>query len=82
MESIDSRIPKESKQVGFSDKQCALCKKHGGPYKSHNTRDCCKFNPMVLLPKAMGAQEAQEETDLQTSTFHIRENVKGQILLR
>jgi hypothetical protein len=38
--------------------------------------------PMVLLPKAMGAQEAQEETDLQTSTFHIRENVKGQILLR
>jgi hypothetical protein len=45
MESIDSRIPKKSKQVGFSDKQCALCKKHDGPHKSHNTRDCCKFNP-------------------------------------
>ena len=42
---IDSRIPKKSKQVGFSDKQCALCKKHGGPYKSHNTHDCCKFDP-------------------------------------
>ena len=27
MESIDSRIPKKSKQVGFSDKHCALCKK-------------------------------------------------------
>jgi hypothetical protein len=45
MESIDSCTPKKSKQVGFSDKQCALCKKHGGPYKSHNTRDCHKFNP-------------------------------------
>ena len=45
MESIDSRIPKKSKQVGFSDKQCVLCKKHVGPYKSQNTRDCHKFNP-------------------------------------
>ena len=33
MESIDSLIPQKSKQVGFSDKQCALCKKQGGPYK-------------------------------------------------
>jgi hypothetical protein len=45
MESMDSHIPKKPKQVGFSDKQCALCKKHGGPYKSHNTHDFCKFNP-------------------------------------
>jgi len=45
MEPIDSHIPKKPKQVGFSDKQCTLCKKHGGPYKSHNTHDCCKFNP-------------------------------------
>jgi hypothetical protein len=37
MESIDSCIPKKSKQVGFSDKQCTLCKKHGGPHKSNNT---------------------------------------------
>jgi len=44
MESIDSCIPKKSNQVGLSDKQCALCKKHGGLYKSHNTRDCRKFN--------------------------------------
>jgi len=42
MESIDSRIPKKSKQVGFSDNQCALCKKHGGPHKLLNTRDCHK----------------------------------------
>ena len=44
MECIDSRIPKKSEEVGFSDKQCVLCKKHGGPYKSHNTHDCHKFN--------------------------------------
>jgi hypothetical protein len=44
MESIDSHIPQKPKKVGFSDKQCILCKKHGRPYKSHNTRDCCKFN--------------------------------------
>jgi hypothetical protein len=37
MESIDSRIPQKSKQVGFSDKHCAVCKKHGRPQKSHNT---------------------------------------------
>ena len=43
MESIDSRIPKKPK-VGFSDKHCALCKKHGGPYKSHVTHDCRKYN--------------------------------------
>jgi hypothetical protein len=44
MESMDSCIPKKPKQEGFSDKQCTLCKKHGGPYKSHNTRDYHMFN--------------------------------------
>lgn len=44
MESIDSHIPKKAKQVGFSEKHCALCKKHGGSHKSHNTRDCRKYN--------------------------------------
>ena len=32
----------------FSEKQgekhCLLCKKHGGPFKSHNTHDCHHFN--------------------------------------
>ena len=45
MESMDSCIPKKPKQVGFSDKQCTLCKKHGGPYKLHNTHDCRRVNP-------------------------------------
>ena len=44
MESIDSRIPKKPKKVTWSEKHCVLCKKHGGPHKSHNTRDCRRYN--------------------------------------
>eukprot|EP00804_Cyclotella_cryptica_P020187 CCRYP_010891-RA/>CCRYP_010891-RA protein AED:0.41 eAED:1.00 QI:0/0/0/1/0/0/4/0/316 len=44
MESMDSRIPKKPKKVGWTDKHCVLCKKHRGPHKSHNTRDCCQNN--------------------------------------
>eukprot|EP00804_Cyclotella_cryptica_P008124 CCRYP_004607-RA/>CCRYP_004607-RA protein AED:0.43 eAED:0.97 QI:0/0/0/1/0/0/3/0/532 len=44
MESIDSRIPKKPKKVGWTDNHCVLCKKHGGPHKSHNTRDCRRYN--------------------------------------
>ena len=44
MESIDSCVHKKSKTVGYSDKHCALCKKHGGSHKSHNTCDCRKYN--------------------------------------
>ncbi len=38
---IDStvRVPKK---VCFK-KHCDLCKKHGGAYTMHNTRDCCRF---------------------------------------
>ena len=44
VESIDSRIPKKTKKKGWADKHCVLCKKHEGPFKSHNTRDCHCFN--------------------------------------
>ena len=44
MESIDSQTPKKPKKVGWTDKHCVLCKKHGGPFKRHNTRDCRCFN--------------------------------------
>jgi hypothetical protein len=33
------RVPKK---VRF-EKYCDLCKKHGGAYTMHNTRDCCRF---------------------------------------
>jgi hypothetical protein len=30
------------KKVCF-EKHCNLCKKHGGTYTTHNTRECCRF---------------------------------------
>ncbi len=30
------------KKVHF-EKRCDLCKKHGGAYTTHNTRDCCRL---------------------------------------
>ncbi len=44
MESIDSRIPKKPKKVGWTNKHCVLCKKYEGPFKSHNMCDCHCFN--------------------------------------
>jgi hypothetical protein len=44
MESEDSRIPKKPKKVGWTEKHCVLCKKHGGMHKTHNTRDCRWYN--------------------------------------
>jgi hypothetical protein len=44
MESEDSRIPKKPKKVGWTEKHCVLCKKHGGAHKTHNTRDCRRYN--------------------------------------
>jgi hypothetical protein len=35
-----ARVPKK---VHF-EKHCNLCKKHGGAYTMHNTRDCHRFN--------------------------------------
>jgi hypothetical protein len=34
-----ARVPKK---VQF-EKHCNLCKRHGGAYTMHNTRDCCRF---------------------------------------
>jgi hypothetical protein len=34
------RVPKK---VRFTEKHCDLCKKHGGAFTTHNTRECCRF---------------------------------------
>ncbi len=31
------------KKVPFTEKHCNLCKKHGGTFTTHNTRECCRF---------------------------------------
>jgi len=33
------RVPKKVR----TERNCDLCKKHGGAYTTHNTRDCCHF---------------------------------------
>jgi hypothetical protein len=38
-----ARVPKK---IQF-EKHCNLCKKHGGVYTMHNTRDCCRFKKDV-----------------------------------
>ena len=30
--------------MGWTEKHCVLCKKHGGAHKTHNTRDCRRYN--------------------------------------
>eukprot|EP00804_Cyclotella_cryptica_P022218 CCRYP_017950-RA/>CCRYP_017950-RA protein AED:0.35 eAED:0.85 QI:0/0/0/1/0/0.5/2/139/459 len=56
MESMDSRIPKKPKKVGWTKKHCVLCKKHGGLHKSHNTRDCRRYNKDGTPIKKNGVQ--------------------------
>eukprot|EP00804_Cyclotella_cryptica_P022128 CCRYP_011604-RA/>CCRYP_011604-RA protein AED:0.46 eAED:1.00 QI:0/0/0/1/1/1/2/0/154 len=56
MESMDSRIPNKPKKVGWTDKHCVLCKKHGGPHKSHNTVTAVVITKTVLRSRRMGAQ--------------------------
>ena len=34
-----ARVPKKA----CAEKHCNLCKKHGGAYTTHNTRDCHRF---------------------------------------
>jgi hypothetical protein len=62
MESIDYYIPKKSKQVGFSNKQYALCKKHSRPHKLHNTCDYRRYNPDgTPIKRDGGAGSAQRK---------------------
>ena len=41
MSSSTDRIPKKAKS--FSERFCQLCKTHGGPHTTHNTKDCRKY---------------------------------------
>jgi hypothetical protein len=82
MESIKSCIPQKSKQVGFSDNQCALCKNMTGHTNHTILMTVASLIPTVLLSTGMGAQEVHKEMDMQTKTSQKKENKKGQILLR
>jgi hypothetical protein len=47
-----ARVPKK---VHF-EKNCDLCKKHGGVYTTHNTCDCCRFK-----------KDGKEKSDFRTA---------------
>ncbi len=55
MESEDSRIPKKPKKVGWTEKHCVLCKKHGDAYTTHNTPECRHYNKDGTLIKKIGS---------------------------
>ena len=48
MESIDSLIPKKLKTVGWTDKHCVLCKKHGGHSRDTTCASVVVLKRMVL----------------------------------
>eukprot|EP00804_Cyclotella_cryptica_P022670 CCRYP_012474-RA/>CCRYP_012474-RA protein AED:0.48 eAED:0.48 QI:0/-1/0/1/-1/1/1/0/81 len=47
--------PKKPKKVGWTEKHCVLCKKHGGAQKSV-WRDCRRYNKDGTPIKKNGAQ--------------------------
>jgi len=69
MESVDFHILKKPKQVGFSDKQCTLCKKTWQAVQSTILMTVASLIRMVLQSKGMGAQEAHKGMDTQTRTI-------------
>eukprot|EP00804_Cyclotella_cryptica_P009741 CCRYP_011259-RA/>CCRYP_011259-RA protein AED:0.52 eAED:1.00 QI:0/0/0/0.5/1/1/2/0/396 len=54
MDSMDSRIPKKLKKVGWTDKHCVLCKKHGGPHKVRTPMTAAVITKMVFQSRRMG----------------------------
>ncbi len=44
------------KMVHFTEKHCNLCKKHGGAFTMHNTRECCRFE-----------KDGKEKSDFRTT---------------
>eukprot|EP00804_Cyclotella_cryptica_P008522 CCRYP_007527-RA/>CCRYP_007527-RA protein AED:0.46 eAED:0.46 QI:0/-1/0/1/-1/1/1/128/120 len=79
MESIDSRIPKKPKKVGWTDKHCVLCKKHGGPHKSHNTRDCRRYNKDGTPIKKNGAQVSPNSKERKPEGANFAQIVRAEL---
>ena len=72
MESINSCISKKPRKVGWSNKHCVLCKKHGGPHKSHSMRECHCFNKDSMWSTRVRAQPgpSPKKRDNMVQTLH------------
>jgi hypothetical protein len=57
---MTDKIPKKkshaAKHERPSAKPCALCKKHGGAHKTHNTGDCKKYDHQGNLKKGFAGK--------------------------
>ena len=53
MDSVDAHIPKKAKK-GWTEKHFSLCKKHGGTYTIHYTKECRHYNKDGSHKKAGG----------------------------
>jgi hypothetical protein len=55
MTTMSDKIPKKKSQAAKHEKpsvrSCALCKKHGGTHKTHNTSNCKKYDHQGNLKK-------------------------------
>ncbi len=51
--SFDKRISKTHHQ----EKQCSLCKEHGGPHTTHNTRNGLKYESNGTLKKSFSGKK-------------------------
>jgi hypothetical protein len=61
MTTMSDKIPKKKsravKHERPSAKSCALCKKHGGTHKTHNTGDCKKYDHQGNLKKSFAGKK-------------------------
>ena len=56
MESINSRIPKKHKKVGWTNKHCVLCKKHGGRSRAITCATAVTSTKTECQSRIVGAQ--------------------------
>jgi hypothetical protein len=50
------RVPKK----GCSEKFCQWCKAHSGPFKTHNTLDCCRYEDSNGKPLEAAAGKSSD----------------------
>eukprot|EP00804_Cyclotella_cryptica_P023639 CCRYP_011969-RA/>CCRYP_011969-RA protein AED:0.34 eAED:0.34 QI:0/-1/0/1/-1/1/1/0/162 len=65
--ALGAQIPKKPKQARTEytcvDKNCELCKKHGGMNTMHNTAECRRYNKDGALTRGTFGQAAQKSRE-------------------
>eukprot|EP00804_Cyclotella_cryptica_P015762 CCRYP_013405-RA/>CCRYP_013405-RA protein AED:0.14 eAED:0.55 QI:0/0/0/1/1/1/2/0/303 len=65
--ALGAQIPKKPKQARTEytcvDKNCELCKKHGGTHIMHDTVECCRYNKEGIPTRGTFGQAAQKSRE-------------------